>query len=161
MTAQPVMDGERLHGTRARYVMGPGPGQGPGCRCAPCRAANRAAENQRTKLIAYGRWQPYVDAGPAREHVRQLAARGIGWKQAAMLAGVPTGAMSKLLYGGPGGRPPSQRVRPGTAAAILAVARTGETSARVRSCRPRAPTGGSRHWWRPGGARRRSAAGSA
>jgi hypothetical protein len=121
MTAQPVMAGGRLHGTRARYVLGPGRGQGPGCRCADCRAANRAAENQRTRLIAYGRWQPYVDAGPSREHVRQLAAAGIGWKQAAKLASVSTGVMSKLLYGGPGGRPPSQRVRPATAAAILAV----------------------------------------
>jgi hypothetical protein len=121
MTAQLVMAGGRRHGTRARYVLGPGPGQGLGCRCAPCRAANRAAENQRTRLIAYGRWQPYVDAGPAREYVRQLAAQGIGWKQAAKLAGVPTAAVSKLLYGGPGGRPPSQRVRPATAAAILAV----------------------------------------
>jgi hypothetical protein len=121
MAAQLVMAGGRLHGTRARYVLGPGPGQGPGCRCGDCRAANRAAENQRTRLIAYGQWQPYVDAGPAREHVRQLAARGIGWKQAARLAGVPPGAVSKLLYGGPGGRSRSQRLRPATAAAILAV----------------------------------------
>jgi transcriptional regulator with XRE-family HTH domain len=56
-----------------------------------------------------------------REHVGQLAASGVGWKRAAALAGVSTGAMSKLLYGGPGDRPPSQRLRPQTAAAILAV----------------------------------------
>jgi DNA-binding NarL/FixJ family response regulator len=50
-----------------------------------------------------------------------LAGAGIGWKRAAQLAGISTGAMSKLLYGGPGDRPPSQRIRPQTAAAILAV----------------------------------------
>jgi len=56
-----------------------------------------------------------------REHVGQLARSGVGWKRAAALAGVSTGAMSKLLYGGPGDRPPSRRLRPETAAAILAV----------------------------------------
>ena len=89
MTAQPVMAAGRLHGTRARYVLGPGPGPGPGCRCADCRAANRAAENQRTRLIAYGQWQPYVDADQARAHVRRLAVQGIGWKRTAALAGSP------------------------------------------------------------------------
>jgi hypothetical protein len=53
--------------------------------------------------------------------LRTLAAAGIGWKHAARLAAVSTGAVSKILYGGPGGRPPSQRIRPHTAAAILAV----------------------------------------
>lgn len=111
----------RPHGTRARYVLGPGPGTGPGCRCRPCSAANRDAESKRTRLKTYGQWEPYVDAGPAREHVRALAGCGIGWKRAAELAGVSTGAMSKLLYGGPSDRPPSKRIRPATAARILAV----------------------------------------
>lgn len=113
----------REHGTRARYVLGPAEDgtKGRGCRCRPCAKANRAAENHRTRMIAYGQWQPYVDAGAAREHVKMLAACGIGWKRAAELAGVSSGAMSKLIYGGPGDRPPSRRIRPETAAAILAV----------------------------------------
>lgn len=113
----------REHGTRACYVFGPAGGsdRGRGCRCAPCARANRDAENERNRLIAYGRWQPYVDAGHAREHLRALAVSGIGWKRAAMLAGVSTGCVSKLLYGGPGSRPPAQRIRPETEAAILAV----------------------------------------
>jgi hypothetical protein len=132
----------RPHGTRARYVLGPGPGRGPGCRCDSCRAANRAEASRRTRQIIYGRWQPYVDAQPVRVHLRELAAAGIGWKRAAALAGVSTGAVSRILYGGPGERPPSQRVRPQTAAAILAVrasacqlapgALTGSTGARRR-----------------------------
>jgi len=111
----------RPHGTRARYVLGPGPGKGPGCRCDDCRAANRAAASRRDRQILYGRWQPYVDAEPAREHLRALSAAGIGWKRAAELAGLSTSAVSKLLYGGPGERPPSRRIRPQTAGAILAV----------------------------------------
>jgi hypothetical protein len=111
----------REHGTRARYVMGPGPGQGAGCRCADCTAANRQESGRRARMQAYGQWRPYVDAGEPRAHVQALAKAGIGWKRAAELAGVSTGAMSKLLYGGPRNRPPTQRVRPETAAAILAV----------------------------------------
>jgi hypothetical protein len=113
----------REHGTRACYVFGPegGSDRSRGCRCTPCAKANRASENERNRLIAYGRWTPYVDAAPARDHLRLLAASGIGWKRAAMLAGVSTGSVSKILYGGPGERPPSQRIRPETEAAILAV----------------------------------------
>ncbi len=111
----------RAHGTRARYVLGPGPGKGPGCRCDDCTAANRAAETMRSRAILYGRWQPYVDAGPVREHLRTLAEAGIGHRRVGELAGVSSGSLSKILYGGPGNRPPSRRIRPQTAAAILAV----------------------------------------
>jgi hypothetical protein len=111
----------RPHGTRARYVLGPGPGKGPGCRCEPCTAANRRAAARVSRLRAYSQWAPYVDAGPARAHVHALGQTGIGWKRMAALAGVSTGAVSKLLYGGPGGRAPARRIRAETAAAILAV----------------------------------------
>ncbi len=113
--------GTREHGTRARYAHGPGPGKGPGCRCDECTAANRAAARQRDRAILYGRWQPFADAGPAREHVQALARHGIGRRRAAELAGMSAGAMSRLLYGGPGSRPPTRRIRPQTAAAILAI----------------------------------------
>ena len=117
--------GGRVNGSRARdpgpVRDGPGPGKGPGCRCAACTAANRQDAGRRARLQAYGQWRPYVPADPARAHVQALAEAGVGWKRAAELAGISTGAMSKLLYGGPGNRPPTQRVRPETAAAILAV----------------------------------------
>ena len=117
------MAGTREHGTRARYVCGPAEhGQaGAGCRCTPCTDANRATGAHRERMIRYGRWRPYVDAGAAREHLRAVTAAGIGWKRAAQLAGVSTGAMSKLLYGGPGGRPPSRRIRQETERKILAI----------------------------------------
>jgi transcriptional regulator with XRE-family HTH domain len=69
----------------------------------------------------YGRWQPYVDAGPVRAHLRTLLAAGIGRRRAGELAGVSSGSLSKILYGGPGDRPPSRRIRPQTAEAILGV----------------------------------------
>jgi len=111
----------REHGTRARYVMGEGPGKTAGCRCDACTAANRAYAAQRERQQAYGRWAPRVDAGPAKEHLRALSAAGIGWKRAAELSGVSTGAVSKLLFGGPGDRPPARRIRPETEQKLLAV----------------------------------------
>jgi hypothetical protein len=112
--------GERPHGTRARYTNGPGPGKGPGCRCEGCRAANREDQRRITRLRAYGQWQPFAPAGPAREHVRALARAGIGWRRAAELAGVPQSTMRALMYGA-SNREPCARIRPQTAAAILAV----------------------------------------
>lgn len=113
----------REHGTRARYVAGPGENgePGSGCRCARCVQANREWASHRARMRLYGRWQPYVDAGPAREHVRLLGECGIGWKQVVKLSGVSAGSVSKLLYGGPGDRPPARRIRAVTEAAILAV----------------------------------------
>jgi transcriptional regulator with XRE-family HTH domain len=113
----------RQHGTKTRYNWGPGEDgtPGKGCRCEACRRANRDYENRRSRQIHYGRWEPFVDAGRAREHVRMLGRHGIGAKRAAALAGVPSSMVSRLLYGGPGDRPPAKRIRPGTEAAILAV----------------------------------------
>lgn len=105
---------ERAHGSHARYVV-------DRCRCAPCKAANTTYETNRSRLIAYGRWQPYVDAEPIRAHVRGLMEFGIGWQRLARISGVPNGSLSKLLYGGPGDRPPSKGVRSATALKLLAV----------------------------------------
>jgi anti-sigma regulatory factor (Ser/Thr protein kinase) len=113
--------GKRAHGTRARYAWGPGPGAGPGCRCPDCAAANRQDAARRSRLQAYGQWEPYVDAEPVRAHLRALSRAGIGWKRAAQLSGISSGAVSKLLFGGPGDRKPAMRVRPQTASAILAI----------------------------------------
>ena len=124
-----VTQTERQHGTRARYVGGPDEHgrPGAGCRCAGCSAANRVEAAKRERAILYGQWQPYVDAGKARAHVAALSAAGIGWKRAAELAGVPTGSISKLLFGAPGGRPPSRRIRPETERRILAVTAAEES----------------------------------
>lgn len=76
----------------------------------------------RNRMMAYGRWQPYVDAQPAREHVMALRAAGMGPKRIAELSGVPHGSLAKLIYGDPRrDLAPSKRIRPETEARILAV----------------------------------------
>jgi transcriptional regulator with XRE-family HTH domain len=113
---------EREHGTRARYVFGPDEdGELGPCRCTDCKQANRDYENHRARMKLYGRWQPYVDAQQAREHVRALGDYGIGWKRVAQIAGLASSTVRKLVYGGPGERPPTKRIRAETEAAILAV----------------------------------------
>jgi len=92
------------------------------CRCPACCKAARDYDNNRRRAIAYGRWQPFVDAEPVRQHVRALGEFGIGWIRAAKLAGVSTGGVSKLLYGDNlRGLAPTKRVRPETALKLLAV----------------------------------------
>lgn len=108
-------DGRHQHGDRNRYVLDQ-------CRCDPCREAAIGYERMRTRQTAYGRWQPYVDAEPARQHVRALMAGGMGWKRIGQVAGVPSGTMTKLLYGdATRDLAPSKRVRPETAQRLLAV----------------------------------------
>lgn len=80
------------HGTRACYVLDK-------CRCRPCRDATAAAEAERVRLKAYGRYDKYVDAEPIRAHLKELAAYGIGLKRVARLTGVSTGVLSKIVFG--------------------------------------------------------------
>lgn len=76
----------------------------------------------RNRQIAYGRWQPYVDAEPARQHVLALRAAGMGPVTISRVSGVPHGSLGKLIYGdGQRGLAPSKRIRPETEAKILAV----------------------------------------
>ncbi|MFE9372292.1 hypothetical protein ACFYM2_21330 [Streptomyces sp. NPDC006711] len=110
----------RAHGTRAKYVV-------ERCRCEPCKTANRQAENDRYRQQAYGRWQPYIDARPVRAHVQMLMDYGMGWKRIAAMAGVGRGTVEKLLYGAAHrGMEPSKRVRPETAAKLLAIRPEGD-----------------------------------
>lgn len=102
------------HGTRSRY-------SAHCCRCRSCRAAHSEYERNRSRQKAYGTWEPYVDADPVRAHVRGLMAKGLGWRRIADLAGLPRATMNRLLYGQPGKRSPSSRVRKNTANRLLAV----------------------------------------
>lgn len=105
------MTGERPHG-RAKYVM-------EGCRCDVCRAANAEYQRHRSRQRAYGR-PLSVDAEPVRQHLLALRNTGIGRRRAAELAGVSHSAVSHILYGQTG-YPPAKRIRPETAAKILAI----------------------------------------
>lgn len=94
------------------------------CRCDGCRAAARNHANKRTRLVAYGRWQPFVDAETARRHIRVLQAAGIGLKRIADLSGVSQGVISRIMYG-TSRRPQTKRVRPETETRLLAVKADG------------------------------------
>lgn len=102
-----------VHGTRTAYIVDK-------CRCRPCRDAAAAAERHRSRMKAYGRWEPYVDAEPARAHVRHLSEQGMGWQRVARAAGLTQSTIWKLVYG-PAPRGPSKRIRRQTADKILAV----------------------------------------
>ncbi len=110
----------RPHGSYAKYTL-------DRCRCQPCHQDSLRYANNRRRAMAYGTWQPYVDAEPIRQHVRTLGEFGIGWMRLAVIAGVPRGMLSKLLYGDPKrGQAPSKRILPKNAAALLAIEPTIE-----------------------------------
>lgn len=101
----------RSHGTHAKYVVDK-------CRCTECRAANTAYERARTRRVA----PPYVDATEAREHIAWLSTQGVGMKTVAQASGMSHSAIIKIVYGNQTrGMAPSKRIRPQTAARILAV----------------------------------------
>jgi transcriptional regulator with XRE-family HTH domain len=90
------------------------------CRCYQCAAAVSAYEMARYRAIAYGTWQPFVDATPAREHILRLSECGIGSRRLAELSGVSRSLLTAIVHGKPG-REPSRKVRPATAERILRV----------------------------------------
>lgn len=108
------MAGEREHGY-ARYRL-------DGCRCYVCGYARSRYDENRTKAITAGRWQPWADAEPVRVHVRHLQSCGMGLRTIAAVAGVDRKRLQSLLVGRPErGTGPQEKVRPQLAAAVLAV----------------------------------------
>ncbi|RZU31034.1 hypothetical protein BKA19_0678 [Blastococcus saxobsidens] len=103
-----------MHGTRVAYVK-------DRCRCTDCTAANTAAGRAVHRAQTFGRWRPFVDAAPVREHLRALRAAGIGVEQIAMLAGISTSHVRELADPGRDGDPGIRRVRPETAHQVLRI----------------------------------------
>ncbi|MDR3081747.1 MAG: hypothetical protein LBV60_12620 [Streptomyces sp.] len=105
---------DRPHGY-ARYRL-------DGCRCYTCAYARSEYDDNRNRAIAYGTWQPWVDAEPVRAHIRTLQECGLGTRRIAGLAGVDRKRLQAVLNGRPDrGTPPQAQVRPALAAAVLAV----------------------------------------
>lgn len=85
------------------------------------RAASRANWRRRQKRIAMGLPSTdLVDAQPTREHIQSLQAGGMSIKGIAAAADVSYMTINRILYT-IGGHPPALRIRPESAAAILAV----------------------------------------
>jgi hypothetical protein len=106
-----------LHGTRPAYVKDQ-------CRCIECRAANSAASRTAYRQRVLGRWEPFVDAAPARAHIQALREAGIGVDQIARLASISSSHVRELVPHSRTGRRPIQQVRRDTAQRVLAVALT-------------------------------------
>lgn len=90
------------------------------CRLPACVARHAAYLRRVYRRRGYGTWQPFVDAEPARQHIRNLVAYGISFERAANLAGLKPSVVAAILYP-MGGRAPKQRIRPETESKILAV----------------------------------------
>jgi hypothetical protein len=83
--------------------------------------------------IAYGRCQPWANAAPVREHVRQLRRAGASHQAIARVAGVATVTVYRLQHGEPvRNRPTPARIRHQHAERLLpvTVADVQETAAR-------------------------------
>ncbi|WP_424891849.1 hypothetical protein [Streptomyces sp. XH2] len=93
-----------------------------GCRCYTCGWAVAQYNDAREHAIRRGQWQPYVDAEPVRQHIRNLQECGLGLRNIAAAAGVDRKRLQAVLNGRPDrGTPPQVQVRPALAAAVLAV----------------------------------------
>ncbi|MEU4576644.1 hypothetical protein [Nonomuraea sp. NPDC023979] len=106
---------DRAHGTYASYRLN-------GCRCYPCAGAASIYNARRNRAIAYGTWQPFVDAAPVREHIRALQSCSLGLRTIAAVAGVDRKRLQAIVNGRTErGTAPQAKVRPRIAAAILAI----------------------------------------
>lgn len=94
------------------------------------RRRHAAYELHRRRQVAYGRWEPWADAGPVREHLRALMDAGVSRRKIAALAEVPETAVVRVLYGA--GKPPAAKIRTATAKQLLAVQATPEVLAGAR-----------------------------
>jgi transcriptional regulator with XRE-family HTH domain len=110
-------------GTRARYNF-------EDCRCAPCTEAQRIYHADRRRKVAYKTWDPWVDAEPARQHVKALQAAGLGRSRIGELAGMDQCAIWRIEHGNPKrGKLPPRQIRHTTAERILAVSASLDTMA--------------------------------
>lgn len=90
------------------------------CTCFTCRANYSEYQRDVYRQQCYGTWQPYIDPQPTLDHIAALRAAGMGAARIARVAGISDYTVSRLLR--PlGNRPQTARMRPETAAKILAV----------------------------------------
>ena len=89
-------------------------------RCDTHLAEHSEYQRRRRRLMAYGRWQPFVDAEPVREHLRLLLSEGMGARTIAAACGMGHAQVGFVLYGRQG-RPAPAQVRAETAERLLSV----------------------------------------
>jgi AraC-like DNA-binding protein len=85
----------------------------------PLNAASARWQARRRRLMAYGQWEPFVDAAPVRAHLRAINASGMPISAVCERLGLPhTSSLQHLLYGR-GEYGPGQQVRRETAQLVL------------------------------------------
>lgn len=88
-----------------------------GCRCLPCSSASAEYARRRPRLRAYGRLEELVPVETVATHLTWLSTQGVGWEQAATLAGVGRTTIEQILH--PTGH--RRGVTPRVASAVMAV----------------------------------------
>jgi hypothetical protein len=102
--------------SHSRYTVG----------CTGCRTANTTHKRNRSRLIAYGRWDGRIDATPAREHIIRLGKSGMTRAAVARAASVSSSVVDQIFRGQP-------TTRANIARSILAVELALADHARVSS----------------------------
>lgn len=96
-----------------------------GCRCYVCGYARAQYDDRRNRLIAYGRWEPFVAIAETQHRILDLRAIGFGDRSIALLAGLNRKVVRDVRTGvrhDPSrGNPPLTKIRTETAAAIAAI----------------------------------------
>ncbi|MFF7329724.1 hypothetical protein [Streptomyces sp. NPDC008150] len=97
-----------------------------GCRRTDCVERYNAYRRERRRAENEGTWQPFVDAAPVREHLRDLEAAGINAHRVAALTGLPYQTVREFLHHAYGNRRARRsRTSAETAQKILAVTADG------------------------------------
>lgn len=86
---------------------------------APLNPASARWQARRRRMIAYGQWEPFVDAEPVREHLREVMAAGMPISAVSERLGLPyESSLQHVLYGR-GDCGPGQKERRETAELVL------------------------------------------
>ena len=106
------------HGTSNRYHNGPDENgePGKGCRCPACRRRVADLKNRRTRLRAYGQWEPFTDATGTRRRIQAMMFIGLPLAHLAGQLGMSTEGLRQKMS-------QYQKVTPATAAKVAALSR--------------------------------------
>jgi Homeodomain-like domain len=96
---------------------------------APARSFHRDYERRRARQIAYGRWDPWVDAAAVRPHIQALRRAGASYQAIARAAGVSPMTVYRIQHAQPFD---GQRVRAVNARRLLDVTPQALDSAAAR-----------------------------
>lgn len=83
------------------------------------REAKARWARRRRRLIGYGKWQPFTNAEPSRQHVLAIRATGMGLRTIAANTGVTVATLDHLIYGNKP-HPPAVQIRTESARILLA-----------------------------------------